>query len=89
MGLTLTYAYLALGVNAVFKHTTVAEYEERMAKGMPPSIVKNVSEQLQLIAECGNYVEGEGIIRGRDVSFPILHRQKPRRNINFDRLTDH
>jgi len=58
-----------LGVKAVFKHSTAAEYTARLeAAGLPAAIAKSTCELTSMVGEGVNYLEGPGIINARDVS---------------------
>jgi hypothetical protein len=56
-------------VKAVFKQISPAEYEERLKEGgFPPTVALAVTELAQVMSGPENYVEAEGIVRGREVS---------------------
>lgn len=55
-------------MQATFKHLSAKEYRDKLeAMGFPAHIAESTTELTSMVGEGINYLEGDGIINGRDV----------------------
>jgi len=60
-----------VGVKAVFEQISADEYRKRMESiGFPPTLAQGMAELAEIIAGPGNYVEANGILKGREIVDP-------------------